>query len=176
MMSTASRGDSFGLMMAYAIIFLAVAGLAYVAVSVLNSVALWFACRWLRLPPIGFKAAFQASWLANMVVWVFGGSLLTLAIYRVLVSAAEFASMGRLGAGLSFSYSDAFSPWLLLFILVGAVLTHAAVYVQLCQSEQGERLSFVQASALSLVALALDGLCMAPVMVLLGFVSFWLLA
>jgi len=71
---------------------------------------------------------------------------------------------------------DVFSPWPLLFIWVGAVLTHAVINAQLCQSEQGDRLSFTQATALSMVALALDALCMTPVTVLLAFVSLYLLA
>lgn len=178
MFSSASRGDTLGLLVAYGIIVLAVLGIAYVAMTALNGVAMWFSCRWLRLPPIGFRSTFQASALANLVLWIFGVSLLIAGFYQAIIEDHQLQQMQWMGVvtrgGRWGGFGDLFSPMLLFCVWIGAILTHATIYTQVCQTEDGTRLTYGQAGALSMVTLAFDGLCVVPVSTMLVFVLAWL--
>jgi hypothetical protein len=157
-MSFSSPGDALHLVLAYGMIFLVVAGVGYIALSVVNGVALWYASRWLRMP-LRFGSAFHASWLANLPVWVCGVAMMTASLFR--------ASLDRGLRSMDGNLLEMFSPWLLFFAAVGAVLAHATIYMQVGRAENGEPIRFGQAAALSFVALALDGAVFVPLTLVL---------
>jgi hypothetical protein len=154
-MSTFSSLGEIPLLLAYGVIFFVVTGIAYIAMCLVNGVALWYAARMLRMPPLPFGPAFHASWLANMPVWVCSVGIFVVLLFRVALD-------GR-GTMADRALSEILSPTLLFFGWVAAVLAQATIYVQVCRNEDGEPLRFGQAAALSLVALSLDGLVFVPI-------------